>query len=380
MRRVTTINLNSHALQIEEDGYEALRAWLDQAARALARNPDRTRILAELEQAIAEKCQQQLGSHRNVVGAEQINRILEEMGPVADGSGAAAPGMAGAAERTDAGAGGASPGSTATTTKAPRRLYRLDEGRMVAGVCAGVAAWAGMDATWVRVAVVLLTVFSGGLGLIAYLALVLVMPVARTAEELSAAHGQPFNAQEVVDRASSRHEEHRSEPGARHEARSHGPWSGGAGTAAMRPAPGYAARVTGGVLLPVLTLLSAAWFSALAITLLVLWWSSSYVSLTVWPPGEWMAIPHLPQWVAMLAVLVVYVLIALPIGAGRRAALYYTNGGRAYGWANAWSGLLWLAVVGLVLLAAWLALPMFQEVLHGLFGWPVGRGFGATWV
>ena len=56
MRKVTTINLNNNAYQIDEDGYEALRAYLDTAARALANNPDREEILSDLEQAIADKC------------------------------------------------------------------------------------------------------------------------------------------------------------------------------------------------------------------------------------------------------------------------------------------------------------------------------------
>ena len=45
MRKVTTINLNSNAYQIDEDGYEALRAYLDQADRALSNNPDREEII-----------------------------------------------------------------------------------------------------------------------------------------------------------------------------------------------------------------------------------------------------------------------------------------------------------------------------------------------
>lgn len=377
MRKVTTINLNSLALQIEEDGYERLAAYLQAAERALAGNPDRLEIMADLEQAIADKCTEAMGPHRNVIGALEIERVLQAMGPVAD-SGANPAGQADAAATEAPGAATGTPGAGATA--APRRLYRLDEGRMVAGVCSGLAAWAGMEVTWVRVAVVLLTVFSGGLGLIGYLAMVLVMPVARTPEELAAAQGQPFNAQELVNRARSRHEQRRSERRAYREARRHGPWHGAAPYTAPRPAPGYAARVTGGLLLPVFTLMSAAWFSALAVSLLALWWSSGYVDLTVWPTDGWAQLPHLPQWIAVLAVLAVYALLALPIGAARRAALYYTNGGRAYGWANAWSGLLWLAVVALVLVAAWLAMPLFQQMLYDLFGWPLFQGAAATWV
>ena len=86
MRKVTTINLNNNAYQIDEDGYDALRAYLENAARALANNPDREEILADLEQAIADKCRLTLGAHKTVVSGAEIQRILKEMGPVSSGT------------------------------------------------------------------------------------------------------------------------------------------------------------------------------------------------------------------------------------------------------------------------------------------------------
>ena len=97
MRKVTTINLNHNAYQIDEDGYESLRAYLDNAARALATNPDRDEILADLEQAIADKCRLVLGPHKTVVSAAEIERILKEMGPVTGGTEEAAAAGSGAA-------------------------------------------------------------------------------------------------------------------------------------------------------------------------------------------------------------------------------------------------------------------------------------------
>jgi phage shock protein PspC (stress-responsive transcriptional regulator) len=56
-----------------------------------------------------------------------------------------------------------------------KRLYRLKDGRIVAGVCAGLAAYLGIDATLVRLAFALLTVF-GGLGALLYLCAWVVIP------------------------------------------------------------------------------------------------------------------------------------------------------------------------------------------------------------
>ena len=56
-----------------------------------------------------------------------------------------------------------------------KRLYRAREGRVVAGVCAGLAAYFGVDPTLVRLAFVLVTLF-GGLGVLFYLCAWIVIP------------------------------------------------------------------------------------------------------------------------------------------------------------------------------------------------------------
>jgi len=60
-------------------------------------------------------------------------------------------------------------------TRGTKRLYRLQDRRLVAGVCAGLAAYFGVDPTLVRLAFALLTVF-GGIGLLLYLCAWVVIP------------------------------------------------------------------------------------------------------------------------------------------------------------------------------------------------------------
>jgi len=56
-----------------------------------------------------------------------------------------------------------------------KRLYRIRDGRLVAGVCAGLAAYFGVDPTLVRLVFALLTVF-GGAGVLLYLCAWVVIP------------------------------------------------------------------------------------------------------------------------------------------------------------------------------------------------------------
>jgi phage shock protein C len=55
-------------------------------------------------------------------------------------------------------------------------LVRSRKGRMVAGVCAGLADYFGMDVTLVRVIVAVIAVITGGVGILAYLAAWAIIP------------------------------------------------------------------------------------------------------------------------------------------------------------------------------------------------------------
>ena len=57
-----------------------------------------------------------------------------------------------------------------------KALVRDRKGRMVAGVCAGVAQYFGLDVTLVRVIVAVVSVITGGAGVLAYLAAWVIIP------------------------------------------------------------------------------------------------------------------------------------------------------------------------------------------------------------
>lgn len=60
--------------------------------------------------------------------------------------------------------------------KPERQLKRSRTGRMIGGVCAGVAKYFGVDPTVVRLVFVLLAL-AQGIGILLYIVLLIVMPV-----------------------------------------------------------------------------------------------------------------------------------------------------------------------------------------------------------
>ena len=140
MNKVITINLNGVAYQLEEGGFDALRAYLDHAARRLEGNPDKDEIITDIEQAIADKFRALLGAHKTVVNTKEVTGVIAEMGPVegdaTEDAAKATPGTG----RTPEAAGGAGRGeASGAASYAPRRLYKIPEGAMLAGVCNGAS-------------------------------------------------------------------------------------------------------------------------------------------------------------------------------------------------------------------------------------------------
>ena len=204
MQRVITINLNGAAYQLEEAAYDRLRAYLDDAARTLADNPDKAEILADFERAIGDKCRRYLGASKTVVVAAEMEAILVEMGPV-DGE----PGAQPASESSTSETAGtdADPASSPAGPAPRKRLYRLRGRGGIAGVCAGLAAYLGIGTQYIRFAFFLFIVFTQGYGLILYVLLTVVVPEAQTSDEWAAAHGERFDAKSVIEEAKRHAEE-----------------------------------------------------------------------------------------------------------------------------------------------------------------------------
>jgi len=183
MKKVVTINLNGRAYQVEEAGYEALQDYLSKAEKTLVKNQDKTEILADIEQAIADKCSGELKNGKNVIATETVRAVLEKVGPVQEGS-------------TDED----EPGVSGAGAESARKLYRLPKEGQLAGVCAGLAAYFGTDTTIMRVIFVVLLFISQGFMILIYLVLAVAMPEAKKPEQVAEAYGKPGTAKEIVGR------------------------------------------------------------------------------------------------------------------------------------------------------------------------------------
>lgn len=372
MERVVTINLNGNPYQLEEPAYDALRAYIDRAEFALAHNPDKGEIVRDLEQAIADKCLNYLSPTKSVISVAEMSRILSEMGPVE---------VDGDTSRSE----GEDQASGDNYSRTNRRLYRIYDRGAWTGVSAGIAAYAGLDPGWVRFGWLVATALTGGFAALIYMVLVFAVPVATSSEELAAAHGAPFNAQEVVERAKREYARFKDENAPRWRAAFHEhrrewrrqmrAWRRSArgydfATAATAPAlkpTGYITRVIAGLLALAFSVITAALLIAFLLAFFSLLGAGSIFGWT--PPID------VPVWLAIIVLCIAYAAISAPFSALRRAS-YATVRGRGYGMDDA-DGFITLLVLVAAGSFAWIYIPEAHALMEQAYA--VVRDFVRFW-
>jgi phage shock protein PspC (stress-responsive transcriptional regulator) len=371
MRRVISVSLNGRAYQLEDDAHAALAAYLDSAARELAGNPDRTEILDDLEQAIADKLERCLNAHKTVVIRIEVEQVILEMGPVDSGAAGASPHDSGPAGEAPAASGTAGGGGSSRPPGEPasKRLYQISDGALISGVCKGVSVYLDLDVTLVRLLFVIAAVLTGGLAILVYIVMMFIVPYANTAEEHAAARGLPFNARVLVEQAKlkaaqlagaaaqaamhNRSREARMQWKAewrkvraqwrQERRRSRAQWRAyrwtgiPAGTASPPPPLPPLAYLICGLIAAALGLVGAL--------VTVAWLFALFSLLTTGAVFGWMPF-HLPLWGAVIALLLIYLAVESPVRAVRHAMVprFY---GYAYPGYAFWDGLVGLALLAL---------------------------------
>ena len=366
MNTVIIINLNGNAFHLEEPGFQSLRAYLERAQAALKDNPDKAEIMADLEQAIADKCAHFLRPHKNVLTAAEIDGVLKEMGPVQSEDAADA---AASSAGTSAGNGpNAESKSSGTAASAPKRLYQIREGAMISGVCTGLAAYLNIDVTIVRIAFVVLTLLTTGIWILVYVGMMLAVPFANTGEEYAAAAGAPFNAQEVIDRAKKHYAEFKdSKEWRRHWRQQRREWRRRWHEGAywwghnlqsnvqrsvhqFRSDADYGGHLGATLLIPFLAVFNAVLFCACV---------AAIVSLaTTGTIFGWVVAGSIPLWASILILMIFYSMVSQPLRHARRA-IYFSTGGHSYYWFAAWYEIL---STGVLILVCWFAYTHVPEV------------------
>ena len=190
MKKVVNVSVGGRSFCLDEDAYARLTAYFDHFRARLDRDTQSSKeeVMADLENRIAELFDQGTGSASyRVVNLALVRKVVEQLG-MPDGSKepeSTASCEGGQRQRTEAedeypksgiGVDFTYNGAQGTSR---RRLFRDLDNKTIGGVCAGLSAFLNVDVTVVRI-VSLLALLLWGTGLLVYLVLWIVVPIAKT--------------------------------------------------------------------------------------------------------------------------------------------------------------------------------------------------------
>ena len=189
MNRTIIININSIVFHIEEDAYDTLRSYMIDIKKHFGNTAESKEILEDIENRIAEMFNERIQTGRKeVINLEDVQRVITQMGQVSDfeeSEGTAANEDFRHEQRA---------GQAPHVEYVGKKLMRDPDDKMLGGVCSGLARYFSIEPIWIRILLVLFFLL-GGSGVLAYIILWIVMPIAETRADKMAMRGEEPNLQ-----------------------------------------------------------------------------------------------------------------------------------------------------------------------------------------
>lgn len=187
MNKTIIININSIVFHIEEDAYEILRNYMIEIKKHFGYSEDSGEILQDIENRIAEMFSERIHSgKKEVISVSDVNDIIAVMGKVSD--------FEEAEIDEDISSGKETRNEGGQKYNFEKKLLRNPDDMIIGGVCSGLGYYFGMDTKWMRLLFVLFFIF-GGSGVLLYVVLWIVMPMASTRADRMAMRGEEPNLQ-----------------------------------------------------------------------------------------------------------------------------------------------------------------------------------------
>jgi len=182
MNKTVNINLGGLFFHIDEDAYQKLTRYFEAIKRSLSNTSGQEEILKDIEMRIGELISEKHSNDKQVISFKEVEEIIAVMGQPED-------------YRID----GDEPIEATyipTGTKTTKKLYRDTENGMISGVLAGLGHYFGVDKVWLRIFLLIL-IFAGGTGILAYIILWIAMPEAVTTSEKLEMRGEPVTISNI---------------------------------------------------------------------------------------------------------------------------------------------------------------------------------------
>ena len=184
MNKTVNINIGGLVFHIDEDAYQKLNRYFEAIKCSLTNSSGQDEIIKDIEIRVSELLTDKQKSEKHVVGMKDVDEVITVMGQPED------------YRIDDEGISNTTSTGFDITTRKTKKLYRDRESGVVGGVLSGLGYYFGVEAVWLRLALLAL-VFFGGTGVVLYIILWIAMPEAITTSEKLEMKGEPVNLENI---------------------------------------------------------------------------------------------------------------------------------------------------------------------------------------
>ncbi|MBP5505396.1 MAG: PspC domain-containing protein [Bacteroidales bacterium] len=194
MKKTLQVNIGGFAFSVDEESYEIIDKYLESIRSYYSVNAEGKEIVEDIEERMGELLAERCGLE-NVVTAADARYAIGILGsPAAIEGGEEAP-------------------AGAKAPRAPKRLYRNPEGKIIGGVCSGLAAYLHWDVSLIRLVILLaeigLLIWGEVIFLLPLLYIVcwIAMPLADTVQKQCEMRGEQISAAGIGQQYAYAHSE-----------------------------------------------------------------------------------------------------------------------------------------------------------------------------
>jgi len=184
MEKTLSININGWVFNINEDAYNLLTEYFKNLAKYFSKEDGGAEIVSDIEARVSELLKEKMPQNETAINISQIQEIMEIMGQPYEME------TESEKEATDDGY------KDYKNAKGKRKLFRNPENSHIAGVAAGIGTYLNLDPIFIRIAFLLL-IFTGGAGIILYIALWILIPIAATTSDRIRMEGKKVDIKNI---------------------------------------------------------------------------------------------------------------------------------------------------------------------------------------
>lgn len=185
MNKTVNINLGGLLFHIDEEAFNQLNDYLNSLKKSFANELGADEIIADIEARIAEIFNDAKENELHVINLKNVEEAIAIMGtPEELNDSEEQPAQESANE-------------TYEEAKQKKQLYRDMEQAYISGVAAGISHYFGIDVFWVRLALILSVIFTGGSVILVYLSFWFFVPEAVTTADKLAMKGHSVNVNNI---------------------------------------------------------------------------------------------------------------------------------------------------------------------------------------